>query len=197
MHMESQEDAAVRARELHERAIVIDCHSDILIPITDGFVRMGTQVDIPDPERYEPPFEIEAKSPPWMLWPHSNRFGCIGQYSLPQFQAGGLTGFGGGLTATHENFLARGNRFKLRWKSTVKGSHKVTLGVHFRRQMPQSYVVALGYRLRPRDAVLASAWARYHTLRPFAERAEGPRFTRKTPRPNLILTGSEYACARR
>ncbi len=89
--MQLPEDAAVRARKLHERAIVIDCHSDILIPIADGFVRMGTQVDIPDPQEYEPPFEIKAEYPPWVSWPHSNRFGCIGQYSLPQFLAGGLT----------------------------------------------------------------------------------------------------------
>jgi hypothetical protein len=77
-----------------------------------------------------------------------------------RFQAGGLTGFGGGLTATHEDFLAPGNRLKLRWKSTVKGSHKVTLGVHFQRELPLSYVVALGYRLRPN--------ARYFGLGPQA-----------------------------
>ena len=30
-----------------ERAIVIDCHSDVLIPIADGYVRMDKQVQIP------------------------------------------------------------------------------------------------------------------------------------------------------
>ena len=89
--MKSIHDAAARAAELHEKAIVIDCHSDILMPIADGLVRMGKHVATPDPARYKPPFEVKADVPENSQWPLSNRFGCIGQYSIPQFKAGGLT----------------------------------------------------------------------------------------------------------
>jgi membrane dipeptidase len=89
--MKSADSAAVHAAELHRRAIVIDCHSDILMPIADGYVRMGKQVTVPDPAQWKPPFEIKDDVPEAMKWPHNNRFGCIGQYSIPQFRAGGLT----------------------------------------------------------------------------------------------------------
>ncbi len=89
--MSSSSNAAAHAAELHKRAIVIDCHSDVLIPIADGYVRLGKQVEIPDPERWQPPFEIAGGVSQEGYWPLNNRFGCIGQYSLPQFLAGGLT----------------------------------------------------------------------------------------------------------
>ncbi len=89
--MQSAQDAAAHAAELHKQAIVIDCHSDILIPIADGYVRMGTQVEIPDPKKWQPPFEIAEGSSQGRGWPRDSAFGCIGQYSLPQFRAGGLT----------------------------------------------------------------------------------------------------------
>ena len=89
--MTSAEEYARHAAELHRRAIVIDCHSDVLIPIADGHVRMGKQVVVPDPDRWQPPFEIAEGAPRDRLWPLNPRFGCIGQYSLPQFLAGGLT----------------------------------------------------------------------------------------------------------
>jgi membrane dipeptidase len=91
MKMKSQESVALHAAELHERAIVIDCHSDILMPIADGYVRLGKQVEVPDPEKWKPPFEMTESSAGDRGWPLSNRFGCIGQYSIPQFLAGGLT----------------------------------------------------------------------------------------------------------
>ena len=47
--MSLSENMAAHAAELHKNAIVIDCHSDILMPIADGHVRMGVQVDPPDP----------------------------------------------------------------------------------------------------------------------------------------------------
>ena len=51
----SADDISARAAELHERAIVIDAHSDILMPITDGKMRLADRVEIPDPEGWEPP----------------------------------------------------------------------------------------------------------------------------------------------
>jgi membrane dipeptidase len=89
--MKSRKDASSHASQLHKKAIVIDCHSDILMPIADEYVRMGKQVTVPGPGQWQPPFEVKADVPESMRWPHNDRFGCIGQYSLPQFRAGGLT----------------------------------------------------------------------------------------------------------
>lgn len=49
-------DAATRARELQRQALVIDGHSDILIPVTDGKMRLGDRVVVPDPLGWQPPF---------------------------------------------------------------------------------------------------------------------------------------------
>ncbi|MGD0112553.1 MAG: membrane dipeptidase [Armatimonadota bacterium] len=84
-------EAAGHAAELHRKAIVIDCHSDILMPIADGLIRLGTDVEIPDPARWKPPFEIVGTPSYDYRWPLNDMFGCIGQYSLPKFVAGGLT----------------------------------------------------------------------------------------------------------
>ena len=89
--MSLSENMAAHAAELHRDAIVIDCHSDILMPVADGHVRMGVQVDVPDPVAWAPPFEMPQGTPSDAEWPRSDRFGCIGQYSIPQFLAGGLT----------------------------------------------------------------------------------------------------------
>ena len=43
----NQESNKRRARELHEQAIVIDGHSDILIPITEGKMRLGDKMPRP------------------------------------------------------------------------------------------------------------------------------------------------------
>jgi microsomal dipeptidase-like Zn-dependent dipeptidase len=79
------------AADLHHQAIVIDCHSDILMPIADGLIRLGVDVDVPDPEQWKPPFPIAGTPSYDYRWPLNNMFGCIGQYSLPKFVAGGLT----------------------------------------------------------------------------------------------------------
>lgn len=89
--MRPRADAAAHAAELHRQAIVIDCHSDILMPIADGYVRLGKQVAIPDPTQWKPPFEMLESSWDFTPWPRGDLFGTIGQYSLPQFLAGGLT----------------------------------------------------------------------------------------------------------
>ena len=89
--MASAQSAAAHAAELHRQAIVIDCHCDILMPIADGYARLGEQVAVPDPKAWEPPFPITPNPSEHRLWPRDRHFGCIGQYSLPQFLAGGLT----------------------------------------------------------------------------------------------------------
>jgi membrane dipeptidase len=89
--MRTSRDAAQHAAELHRQAIVIDCHNDILSHIADGLVRMGKPVTVPGPGTWQPPFEIAGQIAHPMLRPISGQFGCVGQYSLPQFLAGGVT----------------------------------------------------------------------------------------------------------
>jgi membrane dipeptidase len=90
--VKSKGKVASHAAELHREAIVIDCHSDILMPIADGFARLGKQVPVPDPRAWRPPFEMPDCPPIGESdWPRSGDYGCLGQYSLPQFLAGGLT----------------------------------------------------------------------------------------------------------
>lgn len=84
-------ESAAHAADLHARAVVIDGHCDILIPIADGYLRLGKQVRIPRPDEWTPPFEMASDVSQEGSWPLNNRFGCIGQYSLPQFLDGGLT----------------------------------------------------------------------------------------------------------
>jgi membrane dipeptidase len=90
------------ADELHRASIIIDTHNDILIPISRGMVRLGTEIPVPDPNTWKPPFEIpenkaegeEMLHPSPKIgggWPLTNRFGCMGQYSLPQWLRGGVT----------------------------------------------------------------------------------------------------------
>ena len=89
--MSSARNTAAHAAELHKQAIVIDGHCDILMPIADGHVRLGQDVPVPDPEAWQPPFPMPQPAPARARWPVGNRYGCIGQYSLPKFLAGGLT----------------------------------------------------------------------------------------------------------
>ena len=79
-----------RAAELHARAIVIDCHSDLLMPIADGFTRLASDMGVPDPGSWRPPLELPAESARRREWPFGGP-SCIGQYSLPRFETGGLT----------------------------------------------------------------------------------------------------------
>ena len=86
-------DATTRVQELHKRAIIIDGHSDILMPIADEKARLGQQVEIPDPATWEPPYGMKTDSISNMYGfsPHTYYFGTMGQYSIPQFLEGGLT----------------------------------------------------------------------------------------------------------
>jgi membrane dipeptidase len=77
---------------LHQRAIVIDGHCDILMPVADGKIRLRDQVSVPDPADWQPPAElVHASASLASLSPHSLFFGPTGHYSLPQWRAGGVT----------------------------------------------------------------------------------------------------------
>jgi len=87
------EKQKAHARELHRRAIVIDGHSDILIAIADDKVRLGERMEIPHPETWEPPLSTltDSMSSMYGFSPHTAYFGAAGQYSIPQWLAGGIT----------------------------------------------------------------------------------------------------------
>jgi membrane dipeptidase len=88
----SAKNVSSHAAELHKRAIVIDCHSDILMPIADGKIRLYERVEVPEPAVWEPPLELRGLSPSDTSFsPHTYYFGTTGQYSIPQFLEGGLT----------------------------------------------------------------------------------------------------------
>src|SRR5262245_49756084 len=78
--------------ELHRQAIVIDGHSDILMPVTDGKMRLGDHVEVPDPATWHPPIKpLEDANNPFNFPHHAEFFGPMGQYDIPRFREGGIT----------------------------------------------------------------------------------------------------------
>ncbi len=91
--MLTEEQIKKRTRDLHQRAVVIDTHSDLLMPIADGKMRLAQEIRLPEPEGWQaPPGLIESLGPDFASFsPHSQYFGTMGQFSLPQFKRGGIT----------------------------------------------------------------------------------------------------------
>jgi membrane dipeptidase len=81
------------ALELHRRAVVIDAHSDLLMPIADSKTRLGEELSLPDPAGWQPPIGlIESLGPDMQGFSaHTQYFGVMGQFSIPQFKRGGVT----------------------------------------------------------------------------------------------------------
>ncbi len=85
--------AADRAAALHREAIIIDGHSDILMAIADGKMRLGERVELPPHEGWQPPLGW-AESEETKLYdfsPHTAYFQTMGHYDVPRFLEGGLT----------------------------------------------------------------------------------------------------------
>ena len=82
---------SVRPPDLHRSAIVVDGHSDILIPVTEGKMHLGERVDVPDLDWEAPPGLESSPLVRFGLGPHTVWFGCMGQYDLPRWQEGGVT----------------------------------------------------------------------------------------------------------
>lgn len=81
-----------RAVELHRQAIVIDGHSDILIPIADGKMRMNERVEVPDPATWQPDMGMVGGAGSEFYFPHhAIHFGPMGQFDIPRLQEGGVT----------------------------------------------------------------------------------------------------------
>jgi membrane dipeptidase len=91
--MTAAESAAERAARLHREAIVIDGHSDVLMAIADGKMRLGDRIVLPDPAGWQPPlgWRTDAMSGLYNFSPHTAYFQTMGQYDLPRMRAGGLT----------------------------------------------------------------------------------------------------------
>ena len=83
----------IHAANLHREAVIIDGHSDILIPIADGKVRINDSVRVPEAADWLPPLGMPGGpfSQTDRLWAHALMYGPMGQYSLPQLLAGGVT----------------------------------------------------------------------------------------------------------
>ncbi|MFN8376123.1 MAG: membrane dipeptidase [Anaerolineae bacterium] len=83
-------DVGTRATELHRQAIVIDGHSDILMPVTDGKMRLGNRVEVPDPMTWQAPMRVGDDNH-FGFPQHAHYFGPAGQYDIPRFREGGIT----------------------------------------------------------------------------------------------------------
>ena len=81
------------ADDLHQRAIIIDGHSDILMPITDGKMRLSDRFELPDPTTWQPPpgWRRSAEADFYDMSPHTDYFQTMGHYDIPRFREGGLT----------------------------------------------------------------------------------------------------------
>jgi membrane dipeptidase len=88
--MRTERSVKERAMELHSRAVVIDCHSDLLMPIADGYTRLATDQQLPDPAIRALPFDLPADSRRKLDWPFGATT-CLGHYDLPKFYRGGLS----------------------------------------------------------------------------------------------------------
>lgn len=82
-----------KAHSLHEQAIVIDGHSDILVMLADGRMRLNERVVVEPPESWQGPAFAQKNlmATPYQLSAYSQWFGCLGQYDIPRFQEGGVT----------------------------------------------------------------------------------------------------------
>lgn len=82
-----------RIAKLHREAIIIDGHSDILMAIADGKMRLGERVELPPYEGWQPPIAATEteETKLYSFSPHTAFFQTMGHYDLPRFLQGGLT----------------------------------------------------------------------------------------------------------
>jgi len=82
---------AQHALDLHQQAIVIDCHSDILIPVTGKKMQLRQRVDVPAPAGWQLPAGMGGGFEGFGFSAHTAYFGPMGQYDLPRLVEGGVT----------------------------------------------------------------------------------------------------------
>ena len=80
-----------RVKTLLEQSIVIDGHSDILIPLTEGKMDISNRVEIPPLNGWQaPPGMDNSPLVDFGFNPHTIYFGCMGQYDIPRWKEGGI-----------------------------------------------------------------------------------------------------------
>lgn len=82
---------SAKIKELLQEAVVIDGHSDVLIPLTEDKMDIADRVKIPDAQSWQAPPGLEnTPLVQFGLDPHTAYFGCMGQYDIPRWRAGGI-----------------------------------------------------------------------------------------------------------
>jgi membrane dipeptidase len=81
------------AQKVHNEAIVIDGHCDILIPVADGKMRLHDHPEVPPVESWQPPlgWQRSAEAELYAFSAHTDYFQTMSQYDIPRFLAGGVT----------------------------------------------------------------------------------------------------------
>ena len=100
------------ALDLHKSAIVIDGHSDILMAIADGMMRLSDRYDLPDPKTWTPPPGAPESEMTkfYGFTKHTAFFKTMGQYDIPRFHEGGLTAQAMAIYIEEENINRALNR---------------------------------------------------------------------------------------
>ena len=81
----------LKVQDLLRQSTVIDGHSDILIPMTEGKMDIAQKVIIPDMQSWSPPLGMEnTPLAKFGFHPHTIYFGCMGQYDIPRWKEGGI-----------------------------------------------------------------------------------------------------------
>jgi len=78
-----------------------------------------------------------------LLGPRRGPFGVV-----PSIQAGGLSGFGGGLSVEHDAFFRKGNLLRLRGYATTHGDTRLSLGSRIPLGEGEYFEFGTGYRVR-------------------------------------------------
>jgi len=163
--------AEAHAAELHRQAIVIDGHSDILVPITDGKMRLADRVEVPNPAGWEPPMGMFGGTGTEFNFPnHAIYFGPMGQYDVPRFLEG---------TARESLTLLRICRTNMDHDQTTSPSKRRKELLSFRSAGNRKNHVSQAVVPRPRGYVARSVGSR--TGRPIRSPSSTPR--RRVRRP--------------
>ena len=82
-----------RAQQIHQQAIVIDGHSDILSALADRRMHLKDRVKVDSPEDWRgaqyikmPPNTTPYEPSPYSMW-----YEAMGQYDIPRWREGGVT----------------------------------------------------------------------------------------------------------
>lgn len=107
---------------------------------------------------------------------------------LLNFKAGGLSGFGGGVSAVHEAFFSPDNKFKLRWESTTRGSHRLNLGLRINDLRSAGWELGGGYHVRPNARFFGVGPGAQESMESFYTQETGwAGLSRRTPLPADLM----------